>query len=233
MILFLFSIILCVASAGIFIWVYYVRDDKYALLAKTLASLAFVISGVLASINLNNYFTAFALILIGLIFAFTGDILLGLKISYKKDEKTYLNFGMLSFGAELIAYIVGISMLANNFLSLNNPFFIALGCTPLMVVIVLFSSKLMKLDFKNFFWQTVAYTALLSFATLFCFVLTLYNVKFLLFFLGVLMILLSDLALSTLYFGKDAKNQILKIVNHVLYYAGQILIVSFMFTFFW
>ena len=47
--------------------------------------------------------------------------------------------------------------------------------------------------------------------------------------IGLVLFFASDLVLSTQYFGGQQDNKILTIVNHVLYYAAQVMIVGVMY----
>ena len=90
--------------------------------------------------------------------------------------------------------------------------------------------KFMKLNFGKFLWQAVAYTFELVFMSTLLICFTIQNAKYLLFALGILLIFVSDMFLSMNYFQEgQANNKPVVFLNHIIYYAGQILIALFIF----
>ena len=49
------------------------------------------------------------------------------------------------------------------------------------------------------------------------------------FSVGALLVLLSDLILSMTYFGAPKKPNLLVVLNHILYYLGELMIMSYIF----
>ena len=95
---------------------------------------------------------------------------------------------------------------------------------------ITFMSKKMKFDFGRYFKQTVAYTFILTFMVAITVTTTVINPAFWRLMLGVVLIFVSDLVLSTIYFGGQEKNGLLVILNHVIYYAGQLMICMYLFA---
>ena len=56
-----------------------------------------------------------------------------------------------------------------------------------------------------------------------------YEPIFFIFASGIVLVLLSDLVLSMMYFGGKQDNKVLCVINHVLYYIGEILVMAFLF----
>ena len=167
---------------------------------------------------------------IGLLLGMIGDILLDLKVVYKND-KIFLNSGMLSFGLGHLAYFTAFSLYANNLRTdLFMPIMVAIASAIVLTIVIVLTSKKMKLDFGNYLWQTIFYTFILSFMTIYTLILAIVGGAGWLLFVGMILFFLSDIVLSLQYFGGKLENKLLIIVNHVLYYSAQIIILSVMMT---
>lgn len=245
MILAIISISVAALLSVIFFIVDYKTNGKYSLITKTLASFGFVTAGVLASINLIDNFTGFSLILIGLICGMLGDIFLALRKTNSEDN-SYLIAGIGSFALGHGLYIAGITVVACAYVNVIIPLVVALGSTPLLVITSLLVFKKMKVDFSKFQLPVILYTFILVFATAFTIGLGVLYPAIFLFAGGLLSILVSDIILSFVLFksnnnenkkGKEVEisknNKIKELLLHIIYYAGQILIVSFIFFFFY
>jgi len=228
------SISLVIVSAMFAILFMAIRVWKGGLLAvmvKTLASLAFVSTGIIgiAVSDLTNK-VPLALIAIGLLCGMVGDILLDLKVVYDND-KIYLNFGMLSFGLGHLAYFSAFTSLAlTQISSVLVPVLVAVGAGIVLTVgTVVGGMKMMKLDFGKFLWQTVAYSFILTFMMTYTLVLAIMGGGMWLTFVGLLLFFLSDVVLSTQYFGGQLSNKLFIVINHTLYYAAQIVLATVVF----
>ena len=200
-----------------------------ALFTKTIASLGFVFSAVLGIIYVD-FDKYYAFIIVGLIFGMIGDILLDLKRLYKEDAGTYLNYGMLAFGLGHIMYFMALG----NFYGFDGSFvgktFLALGIGVVASILIVFVfAKFLKLDFGEFKWQSFAYSTILISVMALALILGVRNNTLALMNWGLVAFLLSDLVLSTQYFGGKEENKILIIINHILYYGAQVLIVGVMY----
>lgn len=246
MILAIISISIAALLSILFFVVHYKTNGKYSLLTKTLASFGFVTAGILASISLIDNFTGFSLILIGLICGMLGDIFLALRNTNSEDNNTYLIVGIGSFALGHGLYIAGITVVACAYVNVIIPLVVALGSTPLLVITSLLVFKKMKVDFGKFQLPVILYTFILVFATAFTIGLGVLYPAIFLFAGGLLSILVSDIILSFVLFksnnnenkkGKEVEisknNKIKELLLHIIYYAGQILIVSFIFFFFY
>ena len=183
----------------------------------------------MATSNLCNKIPL-ALIVIGLLCGMVGDILLDLKVVYDND-KFYLNFGMLSFGLGHAAYFTAFTMIALNTISnIWLPIVIAVGVGVVLTIgTVIGGMKMMKLNFGDFLWQTVAYSFVLTFMMGYTLVLAIMGGAMWLTFVGLLLFFLSDVVLSTQYFGGQLANKVYIVVNHALYYAAQIVLATVIF----
>jgi len=216
-------ILLCVsiALAGLFIIVRTKWGGHIAFLLKTLASFSLVASAFLGVKDLVT-----ALMGIGLLLGMIGDMVLDLKVIYDND-KIYLNSGMLSFGLGHIAYFSAFTLYTN--VNLLMPILVSAGIAIVLTIGITLSSKTMKLDFGNYLWQTVFYTFALSFMTVYTLVLAIVGGIGYIPFIGMLLFFLSDIVLSFQYFGGKISNKLLIAVNHTLYYAAQIILLSVLF----
>lgn len=249
MILAIICIAISILLATLFIVVHSKTNGKYTILTKTLASFGFVTSGILAGINLTDNFTGFTLLVIGLLCGMVGDIILSLRVTNTEDSNAYLISGIGAFALGHGLYIAGITVIANAYINVLIPLVVALGSTPLFVVLSLIIFKKLKLNFGKFQLPVILYSFILIFATIFAIGLGVIMPEIFLFAGGLLLILISDVILSLVIFKdttEDCKNndqktlvtneisiKIKETLLHILYYIGQILIVSFIFFFFY
>lgn len=200
-----------------------------ALFTKTIASLGFVFSAVIAIIYVD-FEKFYAFIIVGLVLGMIGDILLDLKRLYKEDAGTYLNYGMLAFGLGHIMYFMALG----NFYGFDGSFVgktfisLAVGLVASALIVFVFA-KFLKLDFGEFKWQTFAYSTVLIAVMVLSLITGIKNNTLMLMNIGLVVFLASDLVLSTQYFGGREENKILTTINHILYYGAQVLIVGIMY----
>lgn len=222
----------CAVLAIIFTIVRAKFGGEIALLLKTLASFALVASAFvgIALLDLNSDQKLIAsLIGIGLLLGMIGDILLDLKVIYDND-KIYLNSGMLSFGLGHLCYFSAFSLLANsNNTDLMMPILVSIGASIVLTVVIMIASKGMKLDFGKYLIQTISYSFILSFMMIYSLILAITGGVGWIVFIGMLLFFLSDVVLSQQYFGGKLQNKLLIVVNHILYYSAQILILASLF----
>ena len=228
------EIILLVVSsllAVLFIAVRTMKGGIVGLLLKTLASFAFVSTSIVAIIvssATGNIKIAMGLIAIGLLLGMIGDIVLDLKVIYDGNDKWYLNSGMLSFSIGHGFYFAAFSLIAiENGGKLLLPIIIGVGAGLVLTIVTLLSAKPLKLNFGKFLFQAGGYSFILNFMVVFTLVLAIMGALPYLVFIGLLVFLLSDLVLSTQYFGGKLHNKPLIAINHALYYAAQLIIVAF------
>ncbi len=221
------SAVLALAFIAIRAW----KGGLVAMLLKALASFGFVTMGVmgLATSELENKIPL-GLIVLGLVLGMIGDILLDLKVIYDND-KIYLNAGMLSFGLGQLSYFSALTLLAyETEKSLWLPVLVSIGVALAVTAIILIAgNKLMKLEFGEYLGQTITYTILLSFMVEYSLILAILEACPWIVFVAMALFFLSDVVLSTQYFGGKLHDKVYIVINHVLYYSAQILIALFMF----
>lgn len=220
---------ICLVFVGAFL---FVRCKKgacpLAVILKSIASIIFVFGGIFATFKIGLS-TANMLIVFGLILAMFGDVVLDLKMAYKEHEKIYLNAGMTSFSLSSALYVVATVLIWH---SLENFLLAVLGSFGLALVfaiVVLLLEKPLKLDFSGFKVQAFIYSMLVAMAGILSLVICFFAPKFAIFAVGVLLVLISDLVLSMMYFGGKGDSKVLCVINHVLYYVGELLVVAYLF----
>lgn len=225
---------LCVVATAFFIALRVTKGGVYGLLSKTLASLCFVVLGIYGAYR-SGFSLPVAFVIIGLILGMIGDIVLDLKVMYKQDKDAYLNAGMLSFGVGHISYFIALTLLCTGVIFkastvFNGVLLIALGIAGILtILIVTIASPMLKLNFGKFKIQTYLYTFALTYMTAFSLTVSIWWKPALIYGIGLGLIFLSDLILSNQYFGKYENNKLFTILNHAIYYAGQIVIATFLF----
>ena len=169
------------------------------------------------------------LILAGLAFGMVGDILLDLKRAHSEFEDLYLTSGMISFTCDHSFVLAATLMIAAPIIDkLWLPGVVSavvgIGAAPLVMFV---SVKLMKAHFGKHFFFSAFYATYLIFFTVW---LAILNPVFIMIAVAMVLFLLSDLVLSTMYFVPGKKEDaLLVVVNHALYYAAQIVIAAWIF----
>ena len=128
------------------------------------------------------------------------DIVLDNKVVYKEHNDIYLNSGMLSFGVGHFFYFMAASLVM---VTLNKPeqtlntstlnMLIALGVSIVLTTGIMLMSKPMKLNFGKFFYQTLAYTLILTFMSAYSVLLAIAVPALWTFALGICLIFVSVL----------------------------------------
>ena len=218
-------LILAVIFAAVFTIRRGTKTDAVSLLLKAVASLCFILLGIFGILAGSSH--AFALLVVaGLVCGLIGDIFLDLKYVYPQDEILHTFSG---FGAFMLGHLFYILFLFLSFDVQVLPLIIGLIAGILIGIAIYVTPKLMKLDYGRFRVISSVYAGLLVFVTVYSLVLEIatgHTTTKLLFFIGLVLFLISDLILSQIYFGQDKNTTMNKILNHATYYAGQILIAS-------
>lgn len=193
---------------------------------KTVSSLCFLLTAVFALINNPFAQTYGSLIIMGGALGLVGDMLLDLKGVYKNDEKVYLNGGFVFF---LIGHIFYTGAVIYH---MKFKWWIVLCGALISAVIgvaVVFSAKLMKVEYGSYKLIVAFYVAFLSMTMVMsvaAMIVSHFDKSAILMAVGSVLFLLSDVVLSNTYFGKDKDKQHHLFINHFLYYAAQYLIAS-------
>jgi len=210
--------------AILFSWIRSIKPSIYSLVLKIAASVCFILCGAFAikevgSSSLN------LLIIAGLVMGLIGDILLDLKIMYPEQSNEYFVSGTFSFAIGHLFYFIALVMFNMQVLPANLLWNIlaSVGVAIVLTLGILLPSKKLGLDFGSMFWIVALYSFILTFMVAFSFSIAIFVPIFWVFASGMLLFFLSDLVLSMQYFGGKTQKSLIYI-NHILYYAAQILI---------
>lgn len=202
------------------------RINESALIYKTIASICFILLGFVAYWGSDGV-TSF-MILPGLVMGLIGDIYLDMKFVYPESDALYTFVG---FGAFILGHIFYLVFLLSQYGTLGTALIISIIVGVIAGVAIYLTPSLMDLDYGRFRIISSAYAALLVFVTVYaafiCFAH--FTTARFLFFLGILLFLVSDLILSQIYFGHEKNTPKNSILNHSTYYLGQILIAASIF----
>ena len=206
-------------------------DNPFMTVAtKTLASMGFVTFAIFASIIAGTKFTASnACLILGTVWGLIGDIVLD--VYYSINNKNCLIMGFISFGIGHIFYVLSLVSIMSSFnspLALSN-YLYAILLAAIITVTMYFVCKILKLKTQNVVVVTNIYTFMLCFTVVLSWITTILNTATLPFSIGLTLFLLSDLVLSHIYFGSKRKSNVFQIINHMLYYVAQLLIVCTLF----
>lgn len=214
---------LAVISAAVFTIRRATKTDPVSLLLKTVASFCFILLGF-AGRMLGTSHPLCLFIIAGLVCGLIGDIFLDLKFVYPRDDTLHTFTG---FGGFILGHIFYMSFMFLAYGIRPNALWISAAAGAVVGLAIYLTPKLMKLDYGRFRLISSLYAALLVFVTVYALMLEVsagHTPAKLLFFIGLVLFLISDLILSQIYFGRDKNTTLNKALNHATYYAGQILI---------
>ena len=199
------------------------KTDAVSLVLKAAASLFFILLGMFGLVfNASSSFSLLAAA--GLVCGLIGDVFLDLKFVYPQDEDLHTFTG---FGAFMLGHLFYICFMLFSYGPVLTGVLIAFGAGILVGILIYVTPALMKLNYGKFRAISSIYAGLLVFTTVYALCLELMtgsSTAKLLFFIGLVLFLISDLILSQIYFGNEKNTKSNKILNHAAYYAGQILI---------
>jgi hypothetical protein len=233
----LLALVICTVVAvlltAFFLFVRVYNAPIYGLLTKTLASMSFVAMAAIGMYyNYGSLPAGAGLIVAGLAFGMVGDILLDLKRAHSEFEDLYLTSGMTAFTCDHSFVLAAALMIATPLI--RNLWFpavisavIGIGAAPLVMYV---SVKFMKAHFGKHFFFSAFYASYLIFFTALSVWLAILNPVFIMLAVAMVLFLLSDLVLSTMYFVAGKKEDaLLVVINHALYYGAQIVIAAWIF----
>lgn len=215
--------IICAMLATNFIVFRVTKGGMLALYLKALASIGFVVLGLTMFLCYAPLTWKSTFVILGLVMGLVGDVLLDFKVVKKDKSDIFLNWGMLAFGLGHVFYFIYlvVTLPEFNFWGLV----IAIGVAAFVTyAIIKHIGPAMKLNFGKFLWQSSSYTFVLVFVLIYSITCAIMTPSFWLITLGLGLIFVSDLILSTMYFGGKENDKLLCILNHAIYYLGQIAI---------
>lgn len=222
-ILFIIFLFFSVAAATGFIIRRTKSTDEKALLYKIVASLSFIVLGVMGFFSCGGQKEA-VFIILGQVFGLCGDAFLDMRYVYDQHDIIHTFSGFGSFMAGHICFII-FMVLKYNFVITGLILGIVLAIAAIIGVLVI--SKLLKMELGIFKTISTFYAGLLAFV--FGYSLG-QDIKIgfendrIIFLIGIFLFILSDLVLSQIYFVKGKNTKAISAINHGLYYAAQILI---------
>jgi uncharacterized membrane protein YhhN len=163
-------------------------------------------------------------VIAGLVCGLIGDVFLDLKFVYPKDDTLHTFSG---FGGFILGHFFYMFFMFLAYGIKTVPLLISIAAGIVVGIAIFATPKLMKLDYGKFRLISSLYAALLVFVTVYAGLLEFtagHSIAKLLFFIGLVLFLISDLILSQIYFGENKNTTLNKALNHAFYYAGQILI---------
>lgn len=224
------AIVACALIACIFIYLRIADGGVAAIVSKTLASFVFVIAGLFAFVRSGLTFETLVFIPIGLICGMIGDILLELKVVYPIDKKPYFYAGTTSFALGHIFYAIALCVIASSMFDIFTPVMLSISIGLTVATLIMLFADGMEIKFGEYFWISYLYAFILATMVSLAVFFSFYNIMFVYFAVGMALFFISDLILSLQYFGPASKEHspALVILNHVFYYAAQIMVVAFL-----
>lgn len=190
---------------------------------KNATSIFFILTAVCGIVKNSASWKYGLLIVVGLVFGMLGDIYLDQKWVYPKDMKQYLYAGFICFGIGHLFYIPALVTTAHISMKLM--------IIPVIVgVVVAVGNLLLEKPMKQKFGEYKAIVTVYSFilaamvATAVVAAFVSKHPAFIVYAIGSVLFLVSDLVLSPMYFGEGKNTPTNFIVNHVTYYLGQYMI---------
>jgi len=211
-------IILCLLIMSIFI--YFEKKEKYvlAVILKGLASLMFVLLGYWCCKTTGN--TDFnKMVRIGLILGLIADVLLNLRFVFKTKGKIVFLVGILVFLSGHILYLCALLPSVTNILV---PIVVGVILTAITLKWI-FSKIEAQKAFKIFGIFYIGAIVIMNCFAIANLLIDPSNTRYIIFVIGAISFLISDIVLILNTFGKTSKFSF-RIINLSLYYVGQILI---------
>lgn len=210
-------IVACLLIMSVFI--YFEKKEKYvlAVILKGLASLMFVLLGMVCSIQVFEY-QFINRVQAGLVLGLIADVLLNLRFVFKKFGKIVFLIGILVFLSGHILYLSALIPMCNNIVL---PIVVGVILTAIILKWI-FSRIEAQKAFKIFGVFYIGAIVIMN-AMAISNILANPSISNIIFMIGAISFLISDIVLILNTFGKESKFS-LRITNLSLYYIGQILI---------
>ena len=183
---------------GLFLTFYYRLKPVHKLICKGITSLCFVVLAILAYLLNKEAESYFALLMIGILFGFLGDIALGVKEVNLGNKIKWMIFGISLFFIGHVFYIITILFI-----------------------------KLLKFNFGRLKVLVYSYTFISSVFLVICALNALYDPSSfkIIIAVGASSFVGSDYVLSFIYFKKiNNWKKLIRRLNLTLYYCGQFLL---------
>ena len=190
---------------------------------KNITSILFLFTAATSVFYNQDFWKYGVLILIGGVFGMLGDIYLDQKWVYPQHNDNYLNAGFISFGIGHFFYIGAIFLhMGFGFKDFLVPVIVGI----VVAAFTLITEKPTKCNFGKFKAIVTVYCLVIGTmagTALWAMIQSDFSVQYIVFEVAALLFLLSDIILSSMYFG--TKNTPVNFVlNHTSYYFAQFLI---------
>ena len=201
------------------------KIDAKSLMMKALSSVCFIVLGFIAFYGSKNI-TSIA-ILAGLCMGLVGDIFLDLKMMYYKGRETVI-YTFTGFGAFILGHICYLMFMFHQYGPFGKGLWMSLVIGIIAAIAIYMTPNLMKLNYGQYHVISSVYAGLLVFVTIYSAFICFheFTAAKLLFFIGLVFFLISDLILSQIYFGRNKQLPKNFLLNHAAYYLAQILIAA-------
>ena len=214
---YLFLAVLSLVIAALFIYLEHEKKYVPAVISKGLASLCFVILGVLGW-KLSGQSEFGKLVVIGLVLGCIADVLLNLRFVFEKNGQKIFLVGILVFLSGHIMYLAAL-------IPKCGPVWICLAVGVVITFLLLkwiFSKITAKKAFKFFGIFYIGAIVIMTCVAVGA-LITSPSIQSAMFVVGAVLFLISDVVLILNTFGNESKFS-LRITNLSLYYLGQIII---------
>lgn len=212
-----------------------VKGGIYSLVSKTLASFLFFLTGTVLTSVLKSWVLGYVIAIVsGLFFSMIGDVFLDLKRWDTKYSDVFFNSGMMSFAIAHIMYLAFACFYTVDVAggSVLIPCLVGLVAVPIGVAVVIVAKKL-GLNLGKHTLKSIIYICLLIYMAVMAVVNAGINGtadnRLWMHAVAICSFLAADLTLSVTYFGNKDKIVLMRtcsIVNHLIYYAAQLMMCS-------
>ena len=209
--------LLSLVLAACFMYFEYKKEYRIAVMLKALASLAFIVFGILSSaISVDPLFAR--RIIIGLMLGGIADVLLNLRFVFPNSGKKIFLVGILVFLSGHVLYLAALLPYSTSLL-----LWLGIGVVlTILVLIWIFSKITVAMAFKIFGIVYIGAIMLMN-SVAAGILFSAPSKQSVVFFIGALLFLISDIVLILNTFGPK-QQQKLRVTNLSLYYIGQLLI---------
>lgn len=190
---------------------------------KNLASLFFLATTATAIYYNQEFWQYGVLILIGGVFGMLGDIYLDQKWLYPEHNDNYLNAGFVCFG---IGHFFYIGAVFHHMSFTLKDFLVPVLAGVAVAVFTLATEKPTKCDFGKFRLIVTVYCLVIGTmagTALWAMIKSGFAVQYIVFTVAAVLFLLSDIVLSSMYFG-NKNTPFFFVINHSTYYFAQFMI---------
>ena len=191
---------------------------------KTIASSFFVALGIYLFVTVPEHFLFKLFLLLGLIFGFLGDVLLGFKYITTKTKNIWILAGMFAFAFGHICYLVGLFIeyyVPGNIIFIFLPFITSVCISGIYMVV----SRKVGISFGKMLPFGLFYLfCLTSMVSTSFYMALLHNFSIVtstIFFIAALFFMTSDFMLTGAYFKKGQRPKPYLAIYSVCYYVAQ------------